>query len=605
METVRALLVGVPDGVAADLADAGIEVESVDSSTAAAARLGDASAGPIIHCVVGWLDGTEPQSADAADQPTNWIPERTIDWCPRPPLVFAGEEPLAAVASRVVAAGAEEYVSLESADQPSSLLDTVATAGAEYQERLDRARVSRDAPDPGMLVRDGVIAVAAAGLDGRFAADAVEDVSLASLVAEPDRDAVADALTAADEDPTTLRVTPNGDRHRTTELRLRRSPIDGAVVGTARDVTDDEHERRAMQEAAAQLDSLLQNIPMSIYFKDELGRHERVSDYITQTDPDEFIKNDEGKVHPHPDDVIGKTDFDLYAPSFAEQTYEDDMRVIEDEERIVNYIEPGTTNLGEPLYTSTTKVPRYDQAGNVVGLVGVSIDVTERVTHREELERQNERLNEFAEVLTHDLRNPLNIANGYLDILEESYDETAVDEVSSALDRMESLIEEIRAFVLEGRRVEEPDAVDLREAAQEAWSTVDTGEATLEFEGSLCLQADRARLRRLLENLFRNAVQHGRPPDDSDGLTIRVVGGDHQFSVEDDGVGIPLDVADEVFERGYTTSDDGTGFGLAIVESIADAHGWSVTMGECDMGGARFVFSDVVHAETGIGRTIA
>ncbi|AGN00678.1 PAS/PAC sensor signal transduction histidine kinase [Salinarchaeum sp. Harcht-Bsk1] len=595
MQTVRALLIGVPDRTRADLLDAGIDVESVGSIDEATDRLHELRDGAPIHCVVGWIDDDRDVDLD--------VP--ATDAVPRPPRVLAGERPLAAIAADVVGAGVDEYVQFDPDADASAVVEVVERTAAEYEASLDRARVPIDAPDPGFLLRKGRIAVAADDLESCFVADELVGVEITSLVADADRDGLGDVLRSVGAKATSLRVTPLGDRHRTTELRLRRSPIDGAIVGTARDVTDDEHERAAMAEAAAQLDSLLQNIPMSIYFKDELGRHERVSDNITQTDPDEYIRNDEGKVHPHSDDVIGKTDFDLYAPSFAEQTYEDDMRVIEDEERIVNHIESGTTNLGEPLYTSTTKVPRYDADGDVVGLVGVTIDVTERVTQREELERQNERLNEFAEVLTHDLRNPLNVANGYLDVLEATDDQTAIEEVANALARMESLIEEIRAFVLEGRLVEEPEAVDLRAVAREAWTTVETGETSLEFDGDLQLSADRARLRRLLENLFRNAIEHGRPGTATEGLTITVTSGDHEFAVEDDGVGISPDEAERVFERGFTTSGDGTGFGLAIVESIAEAHGWSISATESDAGGARFVFSDVVHADTGIGRTIA
>jgi signal transduction histidine kinase len=89
----------------------------------------------------------------------------------------------------------------------------------------------------------------------------------------------------------------------------------------------------------------------------------------------------------------------------------------------------------------------------------------------------------------------------------------------------------------------------------------------------------------VLENLFRNAIEHGR----SD-VTIRVgtLSDETGFYVEDDGPGIPSDTRDEVFEQGYSTADDGTGFGLSIVREIAEAHGWEISATDSAEGGARF-----------------
>ncbi len=110
----------------------------------------------------------------------------------------------------------------------------------------------------------------------------------------------------------------------------------------------------------------------------------------------------------------------------------------------------------------------------------------------------------------------------------------------------------------------------------------------------------------MFENLFRNSVEHGSTSsrtesDDSvehgrcaDGaapVTVSVGTTDDGFYVADDGVGIPPEERDDVFERGYTTSDTGTGFGLAIVVEVAQAHGWSVSVTESEDGGARFEFT--------------
>ncbi|MFC6973842.1 sensor histidine kinase [Halomicroarcula sp. GCM10025709] len=88
--------------------------------------------------------------------------------------------------------------------------------------------------------------------------------------------------------------------------------------------------------------------------------------------------------------------------------------------------------------------------------------------------------------------------------------------------------------------------------------------------------------------MFRNALEHG-----SDGalVTVGPLDGAEGFYVADDGPGVPESEREQVFERGYTTSSRGTGFGLTIVEDIAHAHGWSVALTESEAGGARFEFT--------------
>ena len=96
------------------------------------------------------------------------------------------------------------------------------------------------------------------------------------------------------------------------------------------------------------------------------------------------------------------------------------------------------------------------------------------------------------------------------------------------------------------------------------------------------------RLEQLLENLFRNAVDHA-----GEDVTVTVGDLDDEFYVADDGPGISDDERDRVFEDGYSTVEEGAGLGLAIVAGIAEAHGWSVTVTESEDGGARFEVTGV------------
>jgi signal transduction histidine kinase len=202
-------------------------------------------------------------------------------------------------------------------------------------------------------------------------------------------------------------------------------------------------------------------------------------------------------------------------------------------------------------------------------------DVTDLVEYATELERETERLQQFASVLSHDLRNPVTIAMGRLEHeLAGREDEAENVEIAlSAVDRINDTIDDLLTLAREGERVVDPDAVSLRAVAEDAWETSDTGDATLavELDRDVRIRADRSRLRTMLENLFRNAVDHG-------GESVTVGSADAGFCVADDGPGIPEDDRETVFEYGYSTREDGTGFGLAIVASIAEAHDWSVSV---------------------------
>ncbi len=220
-------------------------------------------------------------------------------------------------------------------------------------------------------------------------------------------------------------------------------------------------------------------------------------------------------------------------------------------------------------------------AGTIAGIY----EIRQRAAVRE-AERQSERLEQFASVVSHDLRNPLSVAQGRLRAAFTTGDAEHLQEVDSALTRMDELIEETLSVARSGTQVEDPYEVPLVELASEAWTVVETDDATYETVGDRTLQVDPARAKQLFENLYRNAIEHGR-----EDVHIRVGPCDGGFFVADDGPGIPEDERNEVLEQGYSGSEDGSGLGLAIVRAIADAHGWQVAVTESEDGGARFEFT--------------
>jgi len=175
--------------------------------------------------------------------------------------------------------------------------------------------------------------------------------------------------------------------------------------------------------------------------------------------------------------------------------------------------------------------------------------------------------------------------------------ELLVSHTVTALDRIERERDlqrqnELLTFARAGSDAIDRTPVDLQELTAECWGTLGRNDATLAVETDRTIRADRNRLQQLLENLLGNAVEHG-------GTDVSVTVGDLEegFYVEDDGPGILTDEREEIFEAGYSTTEEGTGFGLSIVEQVAEAHGWAVRVTEGSEGGARFEITGVESAE--------
>ncbi len=216
--------------------------------------------------------------------------------------------------------------------------------------------------------------------------------------------------------------------------------------------------------------------------------------------------------------------------------------------------------------------------GQFRGTAGIIRDIESRKKREERLER-------FASVVSHDLRGPLNVILGQVELASEHTELDELDAIAEAADRMNGLIDDLLTLARQGQTVGEVEEVSLSSVAERAWHAIDTADATLESWVTLTLSADSERLRELLENLYRNAIEHG-----SRDVTVtvgRLDDGDG-FYVADDGPGIPAAKRTEVFEHGYTTDEQGTGFGLSIVKRVAEAHGWTVSLTESADGGARF-----------------
>lgn len=262
--------------------------------------------------------------------------------------------------------------------------------------------------------------------------------------------------------------------------------------------------------------------------------------------------------------------------------------------------------------------------GELVGYAKITKDDTHRYRERLLFE-QHERLQSRVAAISHDLRRPLSVVEGVVQLAIETGDCAPLDGAKRALDRATELLDHLVVLAEEGQALMDPEPVDLRAVTLAAWEAVGTDGVDLRLEGDCTLVADPTRLQQLLENLLENSVDHGSADDrtaaqpgeetearspngenasrSDDGVDPAADGFDvvvrvgpldgRGFYVSDDGLGIPDAERASVFETGRSSDPERAGFGLAVSRGIADAHGWTIDVTDGVDGGARFEVSNV------------
>jgi PAS domain S-box-containing protein len=321
-----------------------------------------------------------------------------------------------------------------------------------------------------------------------------------------------------------------------------------------------------------------------------------------------------------PDELLGEQVVEYFHPDDRERVVAAFRRVTESEEYTVEAVE-FRHERADGSYCWVESVASADPTPDGNYVVNTR-DITERKRRERELERTNARLDELVRVVSHDLRSPLNVAQGRLALAREADDSEHLASAAKAVDRGLALVDDLLTLAHEGDDGCSFEAVSLAETVEGCWQTVETAGATLVVEAERTVHANPGKLKQLLENLIRNAVEHGsagsRTPTESgdavehgstgsqnaarsddavdhggEDVTITVGDSEHGFYVADDGVGIPETRRAWAFESGHSTADGGTGLGLSIAEQIADGHGWTLRVTESDDGGARFEIDGV------------
>ena len=350
------------------------------------------------------------------------------------------------------------------------------------------------------------------------------------------------------------------------------SAVDGYVV-TSRDIT----ERKERERELEQYKTLVEALTDPVYVVDEEGRFTHVNDEFVELvgyDRETILGSRPSLIKT--DDSVDRADTQL-------------SRVLStDGPDTVSFevtIQPRT---GEPIVCEDHMgvLPYDGEAFN--GSVGVLRDITEQREYQHRIEAENERLAEFAGIVSHDLRNPLGVAETRLELAQQECESDHLHKARDALDRSQALIDDLLTLAREGNKVTELEPVELAAVADGCWNSVETAQAALEVDQLPVITADRSQVKQLFENLYRNAVEHG-----GGDVSISVGAIDDGFYVADTGPGIPESEREDIFEAGYSTNDEGTGFGLRIIEEVADAHGWGIAVTESKQGGARFEITGV------------
>ena len=378
-------------------------------------------------------------------------------------------------------------------------------------------------------------------------------------------------------------TTADGERKWVTARGERIDTRDGlAVRGYVQDITA-EKERLARLR---QIETLFENAQDMLFIIERAGEEfviQRVNEAFERTTG---LSNEQ---------LRGQTPQDVFGTELGQQIEQQYRRCLETGEPLdyeetmeaTKLPETDAPDDGTNTYWETRIAP-VEIDGDDEWIVGATRDINERKRRQQELERQNERLEEFTSIVSHDLKNPLAVAAGHLELARDECESSQLDEVETALDRMNALVDDLLTLARSGDTVASPESVSLSRVAENCWRTVPTADSRLEVETEQTVRADPGQLRQLVENLFGNAVTHG-----GQNVTVTIGQSEDGFYIADDGAGIPTEERDEIFAAGYSTDDDGTGFGLRIAEDIATAHGWDIDVTDSDAGGARFEITGV------------
>lgn len=499
-----------------------------------------------------------------------------------------------AVASEAISAGVTDHFQKKSEPEQFELLaNRIASAVENYRRQSTLERQSDLFTKTQELANVG--AWEHNPVDGEtYLTDEIYDIYEVDPTYEPDPEADIERFYHPDDRDTVREATSRAIEHgESYDIEVRITAADGSkkwvrttgepqvadgacvqIRGIVQDITDQKAREQELESEREFIETSFNTLNDIFYFLDTEGDLQRWN----QTLPD----------------VTGYTDDEIEsmnALEFFDGEHQDaiDAAIHEILETGSNVVEAAiTTTDGRQIPYEFRGVRMTDDGINPTGIIGIGRDITTRKEREADLKAQRDRLDEFSRTVSHDLRNPLSVAKGRLEILQAEVDSVHLDEAATAVNRSLTLIDDLLTLARDGHTTGRLEPVALAPLVTDCWAVIPGEEARMTVETNQTISADRSSLRQLLENLLANAVEHG-------GKDVTVTAGDLSdgFYIADDGVGIPEHEREKIFEVGYSRSDESTGFGLGIVKQIVDAHGWEIHGTESDDGGARIEITGV------------
>jgi len=370
------------------------------------------------------------------------------------------------------------------------------------------------------------------------------------------------------------------------------------------DVTERKQAEEALMRERDLLHVLMANIPDTVYFKDTNSRFTRVNDRQARMLGVES-----------PEDAIGKNDSEFMTPDLAKSVFEEEQQLLKEGRAILDRVEYIPLPDGTPRWMSASKAPLRDKDGNIIGLVGISRDITERKlaeVEREkliqDLEARNAELERFTYTVSHDLKSPIVTIQGFMGFLEKDVLSGDVERVrhdiqriKTATAKMHKLLGELLELSRIGRLMNPPQEVPFASIIQEALANVDgqlnNGLISVSFPLDLpTVYGDKARLVEVVQNLLDNACKYmGDQPNPHIEVGCETgSAGEMIFFVRDNGMGIDPKYHQRIFGLfdKLDPKTEGTGVGLAVVKRIVEVHGGRIWIESDGLGqGSMFYFT--------------
>lgn len=234
--------------------------------------------------------------------------------------------------------------------------------------------------------------------------------------------------------------------------------------------------------------------------------------------------------------------------------------------------------------------PNYSLNGEVVGSIGIHLDITnlknlqrQKETLLKELEKSNDELQEYAHIVSHDLKSPLRSINALVSWIKEDnngkLDKLSLqnfDHIETTLEKMELLISDVLEYSSIGSNVTAKNDIDLNELVEDLKRILFVPDhISINILNPLpVIKGEKTKLQQLFQNLISNAIKFNDKAHGIIEIDVKEKSSYYQFSISDNGVGIDKQYHDKIFKifHALNKSKDSTGIGLSIVKKIIDLY---------------------------------